>query len=107
MPTAVKRLGVEAIIAVLRKAGGDPPTEVGREFGGAIKALNFTNEGPPLGQQVIGELLPAVQIVDVLGVTPPPDDGWHGLDKRVLLSRGREVEWSIATSSPVSECENR
>ena len=48
MPTAVKRLGVEAIIAVLRKAGGDPPTEVGREFGGAIKALNFTNEGRPL-----------------------------------------------------------
>jgi hypothetical protein len=44
MPTAVENagVGVEAIIAVLRDNRVDPPSELGREFGGAIHELNFT-----------------------------------------------------------------
>ena len=80
MPTAVEHgIGVKAIIAVLRKAGGDPDLtvvhDVGPDFGGAISSLNFTM---PTDQHFGGLLLPAVQHeLGLLGVAPfTPDDGF-------------------------------
>ena len=83
MPTAVERagIGVKAIIAVLTENRADPPSEVGREFGGAISEFNFTL---PTDQHLGGlllpaihDLLPAVQHVELLGITPPDHD--HGV----------------------------
>jgi hypothetical protein len=77
MPTAVERgVGLNAILDVLERRG-DPPTELGHEFGQSIKALNFTMPAEfHFGEEVKENLLlPAVQ-VDVLGISPLiPDDG--------------------------------
>ena len=77
MPTAVEHgIGVKAIIAVLRKAGGDP-----ENFGPSIQdvLLNFSLEEKNFGQEVkAGLLLPAVQEeLGLLGVAPPDHD--HGV----------------------------
>ena len=79
MPTAVERagIGVKAIIAVLEERRGDPPTELGNEFGGAIKAINFTMPAEfHFGQEVKEKLLlPAVhEELGLVGVGPF-DDG--------------------------------
>ena len=83
MPTAVERagIGVKAIIAVLEEHRGEPPSEVGKEFGGAISEFNFAL---PAVQHLGGllvpavhALLPAVQHVELLGITPPDHD--HGV----------------------------
>ena len=81
MPTAVEGIGVSAIIAVLREHDVRPPSEPGREFGGAISEFNFTL---PADQHLGGllvpavhELVPAVQHVELLGITPPDHD--HGV----------------------------
>jgi len=90
MPTAVEHgIGVEAIIAVLRKAGGDPDLlpavqDVGHEFGQALMTINFampTDQHLGLEMKgLIGLLLPAVQhneTVDLLGVQAfTPHDGF-------------------------------
>jgi len=79
MPTAVEHgIGVKAIIAVLRKAGGDPEAvvhDVGPDFGRAISSLNFTM---PTDQHFGGLLVPAVHHeLGLLGVAPfTPDDGF-------------------------------
>ena len=87
MPTAVEHgIGVQAIIAVLRKAGGDhlpAVQDVGHEFGQDLMTINFampTDQHLGLEMKgLIGLLVPAVhhETVDVLGVAPfTPDSGF-------------------------------
>ena len=87
MPTAVEHgIGVQAIIAVLRKAGGDhlpAVQDVGHEFGEALMTINFarsTDEHLGLEMKgLIGLLHPAPHqdpTADLFGASPFTTD--HG-----------------------------